>query len=149
MANRQHRFAGEAQQEEVPNGTMGFLDHLDELRTRLIRCCVAVTLGMLYAREKRLITPFLMLATSFVLGAVLTPSPDPWNQTALAAPMIALYLIGVVVAWIVAPRRREPADRGTLPPPLRLVFAAAVIDHVARGGRRSAAAFPRPVGPAR
>ena len=28
---------------------MGFLDHLDELRTRLIRSCVAVAGGMLIA----------------------------------------------------------------------------------------------------
>jgi sec-independent protein translocase protein TatC len=30
-------------------GTMGFLDHLDELRMRLIRSCIAVMLGMLTA----------------------------------------------------------------------------------------------------
>ena len=30
-------------------GTMGFLDHLDELRSRLIRSCIAVALGMLVA----------------------------------------------------------------------------------------------------
>jgi len=31
------------------HGTMGFLDHLDELRTRLIRSCIAVGFGMLVA----------------------------------------------------------------------------------------------------
>jgi sec-independent protein translocase protein TatC len=35
--------------EELPVGKMAFLEHLDELRKRIIRCCVAVTLGMLVA----------------------------------------------------------------------------------------------------
>src|SRR5688500_1428369 len=30
----------------APDGAMGFLDHLDELRGRLIRSCIAVMLGM-------------------------------------------------------------------------------------------------------
>ncbi len=30
-------------------GTMGFLDHLEELRVRLIRCCIAIGIGMLIA----------------------------------------------------------------------------------------------------
>ena len=31
------------------DATMGFLEHLEELRTRLIRCCVAVAAGTLAA----------------------------------------------------------------------------------------------------
>ena len=30
-------------------GKMGFIEHLDELRTRLIRSCIAVAVGMLVA----------------------------------------------------------------------------------------------------
>lgn len=30
-------------------GRMGFLDHLDELRTRIIRCCIATAVGMIVA----------------------------------------------------------------------------------------------------
>jgi len=64
----------------------------------------------------------------FIVAAVLTPSPDPWNQIAFATPMIALYLIGIVVAWLVAPRGdAPPAGRGD-GAHLRLVFAATVID---------------------
>ena len=37
---------------------------------------------------------------SFVISAVVTPSPDVVNQSALAAPMIGLYALGVLVAWI-------------------------------------------------
>ena len=36
---------------------------------------------------------------SFIISAIVTPSPDPVNQTALAAPMIALYFIGVGIAY--------------------------------------------------
>ncbi len=41
----------------------------------------------------------------FIVAAVLTPSPDPWNQTAFAAPMIVLYLLSIGIAWMVAPKR--------------------------------------------
>ena len=51
----------------------------------------------------------------FILAAVLTSSPDWWNQTVFAAPMIALYLISIVIAWIVGPKReREAAGHSRL-----------------------------------
>jgi sec-independent protein translocase protein TatC len=40
----------------------------------------------------------------FIAAAVLTPSSDPWNQTVFAAPMLALYLLSILLAWAVAPR---------------------------------------------
>jgi sec-independent protein translocase protein TatC len=39
---------------------------------------------------------------SFVISAVVTPTPDMVTQAALAIPMILLYLIGVGVAWLFA-----------------------------------------------
>lgn len=45
----------------------------------------------------------------FIVSAVLTPSADPWNQTVFAAPMIALYILSIGVAWIFAPRTRKVA----------------------------------------
>jgi sec-independent protein translocase protein TatC len=39
---------------------------------------------------------------SFVIAAIVTPTPDMVTQTALALPMIALYLIGVLIAWMFA-----------------------------------------------
>jgi sec-independent protein translocase protein TatC len=242
-------------QDESPNGKMGFLEHLDELRQRLIRAFIAVAVGMgvsfvfidrivnfvlapsrrmlppganliytqpgeafglyvqvammtggllaapyimfqvwrfiapgLYAREKKLAIPFVLLTTSgaaggaafshyilfpyliaffgtfssahllfmprledifdlytkmllgmvvvfqiptvafflakmrlvtaaflwrnfkyafliiFIVAAVLTPSTDPWNQTVFAAPMVALYLVSILIVWMVQPR---------------------------------------------
>jgi sec-independent protein translocase protein TatC len=50
------------------------------------------------------------ILVSFIIGAVLTPSADPWNQTIFAAPMIALYIISIGIAWVVQPRRRKEDD---------------------------------------
>ena len=67
----------------------------------------------------------------FTLAAVLTSSPDWWNQTVFAIPMIALYLLSILIAWIVAPRRDDRAATHDTPK-LRLVIAATVIDQAAR-----------------
>ena len=274
--------------DESPDGAMGFLDHLDELRSRIIRACAALGVGMLvsfafieriadfvlaptlaalppgtslittrlgeglsfymdlallggvvlaapfityqlwrfiapglYAREKRLAIPFVVLAAlgtllgaafthfvlfpsmvaffgafdtprmrlmprvedtfglyknmligmvvvfqiptlvyflarlgivsarllwryvghavlaSFVISAVLTPSSDPWNQVLFAGPMIALYLVGIAVAWAVAPKADHvrPSSGASH---LRLVFAATVLDQASRRQRPNA-----------
>lgn len=43
---------------------------------------------------------------AFVVAAIVTPTPDMVTQTALAIPMILLYLIGVGVAYLFA--KRDP-----------------------------------------
>jgi sec-independent protein translocase protein TatC len=66
----------------------------------------------------------------FVAAAILTPGPDPWTQAALAAPMLAMYAISILVAWLVAPRgARDDPDRSRH---LRLVITASVLEQ----GRR-------------
>ena len=35
--------------DELRDGEMGFLEHLDELRGRIVRCCIAIAVGMLVA----------------------------------------------------------------------------------------------------
>jgi sec-independent protein translocase protein TatC len=42
------------------------------------------------------------IVLSFVIAAIITPSPDMVNQTLLAVPMIALYFLGVGVAYVFA-----------------------------------------------
>ena len=42
------------------------------------------------------------IVLAFIIAAIVTPSPDMVNQTALALPMILLYLLGVGVAWLFA-----------------------------------------------
>lgn len=46
---------------------------------------------------------------SFIVAAVVTPTPDMVTQTLLALPMIGLYLLGVVVAAIFG-KKRTPTN---------------------------------------
>ena len=39
----------------------------------------------------------------FIAAAVITPSGDMITQSIFAAPMIGLYLLGILIAWIVGP----------------------------------------------
>jgi sec-independent protein translocase protein TatC len=64
-----------------------------------------------------LVTPgFLMrqfkfaVLVSFIVAAIVTPSADVVNQTMLALPMMGLYLLGVLVAWMFGRARRKPDD---------------------------------------
>jgi len=47
---------------------------------------------------------------SFIVAAVLTPTPDMVVQTTLALPMIGLYLLGVLVAWAFGKPRQAETD---------------------------------------
>jgi sec-independent protein translocase protein TatC len=276
MGEPQYRLVHIREDEDASEGRMGFLEHLDELRRRLIRSCIAIGAGMaiaaafseriadfvlaptlralppgasliatrpgelfsfylnialiggvvlaapfvmyqvwrfiapgLYAKEKRLAIPFVLLATAgtlgavlfthylmfpgmmaffakfgsrrlqflprledtfdlylnlllgmivvfqiptlalflaktgvitarflwrhikyailiiFIVAAVLTPSPDPWNQTAFAAPMLALYLLSIAIAWLAQPKKEKVHSAS---PKLQLVIAATVLD---------------------
>jgi sec-independent protein translocase protein TatC len=39
----------------------------------------------------------------FILAAVVTPGGDPGTQAVFAAPMLVLYLLSILIAWLVAP----------------------------------------------
>jgi sec-independent protein translocase protein TatC len=43
----------------------------------------------------------------FVTAAVITPTGDMMTQTIFAAPMVALYVLSIVIAWIVGPKRMK------------------------------------------
>jgi len=43
----------------------------------------------------------------FIVAAVITPTGDMITQTIYAAPMVCLYLLSILIAWIVLPRQ-EP-----------------------------------------
>ncbi len=79
----------------------------------------------------------------FIMAAVLTPSTDPWNQTAFAAPMIGLYLLSIGIAWVVGPKREKETPGRADATKLRLVFAAAVIDQAWKRRHCGAGEFPR------
>jgi sec-independent protein translocase protein TatC len=44
----------------------------------------------------------------FLVAAIITPTPDIPTQSVFALPMIALYLLGVAVAWLFGKRQEEP-----------------------------------------
>jgi Sec-independent protein secretion pathway component TatC len=105
---------------------------------------------VLFLARLRLVTPRLLwrhlryaILVSFIAAAVLTPSPDPWNQMLFAAPMIGLYLVSIGLAWAAVPRRQSGAAAEISSRKLELVFAATVIDHATRRRRRSEHDFPR------
>jgi sec-independent protein translocase protein TatC len=41
----------------------------------------------------------------FIVAAVITPTGDMMTQTIFAAPMIGLYMLSIVIAWVVGPKR--------------------------------------------
>jgi len=38
---------------------------------------------------------------AFIVAAILTPTPDVFNQTLMAVPMIVLYEVGILVSRII------------------------------------------------
>ncbi len=46
---------------------------------------------------------------AFIAGAVLTPTPDMFNQTLMAGPLILLYEVGIICARIFGKRASAPA----------------------------------------
>ncbi len=49
MTPRLHRLAAEVPDDDASEAKMGFLEHLEELRTRIIRSCIAIGAGMVVA----------------------------------------------------------------------------------------------------
>ena len=45
----------------------------------------------------------------FILGAVLSPGTDVVSQAMMAGPMLALYALSIVIAWLFA-KKRIPAE---------------------------------------
>jgi len=47
----------------------------------------------------------------FIIAAVITPTPDIATQSVFALPMIGLYLLGVLIAWLFGKKRRDDEGR--------------------------------------
>jgi sec-independent protein translocase protein TatC len=43
----------------------------------------------------------------FIIAAIITPTPDILTMCVFAAPMLALYLVSIGVAYVVHPSRRD------------------------------------------
>ena len=46
----------------------------------------------------------------FLIAAIICPLPDPVSMCLFATPMLALYMVGVGVAFLVHPSRRKPKE---------------------------------------
>ncbi len=46
----------------------------------------------------------------FIIAAVITPTPDIPTQMIFASPMIGLYLLGILVAWLFGKERKKEED---------------------------------------
>ena len=64
-----------------------------------------VTAGFLWRHGK-----YAILITSSI-AAVITPTGDLITQTIFAAPMIVLYFLSIIIAWVVEPARRGRPKR--------------------------------------
>lgn len=69
------------------------------------------------------------ILASFLLAAILTPTPDPFNQALMAAPMIVLYQVGVLAVWVQNRRRKHarPVEAAALPAEGALALATAPV----------------------
>lgn len=77
-------------------------------------------------RPKKLMSfqPYLLLA-SFVIAAIITPTPDVLNQTLLALPVVIMYQLGIVVVMLRnkrqskrhSVRQEQPAVASAAKPP--------------------------------
>ncbi len=56
------------------------------------------------------------LLAIFVIAAVVTPGPDVVSQLLVAGPMLALYGLSVLIAWVAAPRPRAAAEEAPARP---------------------------------
>ena len=81
----------------------------------------------------------------FIVAAFLTPSTDWWNQTMFALPMIGLYLISIVIAWIVGPKGDADSQVLWRTTKLGLAIAAAHLQwaDANRRRRRPHLAYPK------
>jgi sec-independent protein translocase protein TatC len=48
----------------------------------------------------------------FVVAAVITPTGDMMTQSIFAAPMLGLYLLSIIIAWVANPRSKESPLNG-------------------------------------
>jgi sec-independent protein translocase protein TatC len=46
----------------------------------------------------------------FVVAAVITPSGDMMTQVIFASPMVGLYFLSILIAWVVGPKRLRAAS---------------------------------------
>jgi sec-independent protein translocase protein TatC len=61
-------------------------------------------MGMVNAVKLRRYRRYVVVV-AFILGAVVTPTMDPINQSIVAVSVVLLYELGILLAWLGARRR--------------------------------------------
>ena len=56
----------------------------------------------------------IIIVGAFVLGAIITPTADPVNQSLVAVPLLGLFLLGIALARIAEAQRRRSVKRGQI-----------------------------------
>ena len=126
---------------------MGFLEHLDELRSRLIRACIALVAGMAVSFVFALRLGDLLLAE--ILASLPRESSLIYSRPgegfafyldlSLMGGLI-LVLLGIVIAWL---RQRTPNETASGGAALRLVFAAGLVEGARRRTATTGSRGPR------
>lgn len=55
-----------------------------------------------------------IILASFIIAAVISPTPDALNQTLLASPLIVMYQIGIIIVWRINARANKRAQKTTV-----------------------------------
>jgi len=83
--------------------------------------CFETPMIIFFLAKIGLVTPKFLLSKFkyaviiiFTLAAIITPTPDPWIQTCLAGPMLALYLLGIGAAFLVRKKTDEEEDASSI-----------------------------------
>jgi len=66
-------------------------------------------IGVLTVKKLSRFRKFALIG-AFIIGAIITPTPDPINQSIVALPLIALYEVGILLARIAQRGRKEYAN---------------------------------------
>jgi len=106
------------------NAELAFMPKLDDvfgLYTKMLLGMGVVfqmpTVVFFLAKMKMITARFLLkhfkyaFLIIFIVAAVITPTGDMMTQTIFAAPMVGLYILSIIIAWVVGPKRlRADAD---------------------------------------
>lgn len=65
---------------------------------------IAARLGLVRAKQLLGFWRYAVIIV-FVLAAIVTPTPDPLTQTLVAGPLLFLYFVGILFAWLLQPAR--------------------------------------------
>lgn len=88
-----------------------------------------------------------VIVGAFVAAAIITPTPDPLNQTIIALPIVAIYQIGVVLVLLSICKQRKLAKQAAKRARREVVLAAKQRQHVAKQdhGQRRRTAHNQPI----